>query len=362
MVELADIFRIHGSEYRAKFKSRMLPSHLKVMQDIEMCRTEPLGGQVYFCKECQEYHYSYHSCKNRHCPKCQNDNAQQWLQKQHEILLPVTHFMITFTLPDSLRQIARSNQKIIYNILFKASASALQKLALDPKYIGGKIGMVGVLHTWCRDLMYHPHIHYIIPAGGLSDDGTQWLSGRENFLLPVKALSEIFRAKFRDELKKTELFKDLPASVWKEKWVVHSKPVGSGIHAFKYLAPYIFRVAISNNRILKLKDGMVTFQYKESDTGRTKRQTVSAQEFIRRFLQHVLPDGFIKVRYYGIWAPSNRNLLNKIKYILGVKATQDNEKETKTKDEVHTFRCPKCGNVMVIVAELRPKKRGPPIL
>ncbi|MFH1348634.1 MAG: transposase zinc-binding domain-containing protein, partial [Patescibacteria group bacterium] len=159
MVELADIFRIHGLQYRVKFKGRMLSNHLKAMQAIEECRTEALGGHVYFCEKCGENHYSYHSCKNRHCPKCQNDNANEWLQKQQELLLPVTHFMNTFTLPDSLRQLARSNQKIIYNILFRASASALQKLALDPKYVGGEIGMMGVLHTWTRDMGYHPHIH-----------------------------------------------------------------------------------------------------------------------------------------------------------------------------------------------------------
>ena len=260
MVELADIFRIHGSQYRARFKNHMLPNHLKAMQAIEECRTEALGGHVYFCEKCGENHYSYHSCKNRHCPKCQNDSANEWLQKQQELLLTGTHFMNTWTLPDSLRQLARNNQKIMYNILFKASAATLQKLALDPRYVGGEIGMMGVLHTWRRDIGYHPHIHYIIPAGGLSIDGNQWLSAKSKFLLPVKALSIIFRAKFRDELKKTKLFSAVPADTWKKDWVVHSKPVGSGIHAFKYLAPYIFRIAISNKRILKLQDGMVTFQ------------------------------------------------------------------------------------------------------
>ena len=260
MVELADIFRIHGSQYRARFKNHMLPNHLKAMQAIEECRTEALGGHVYFCEKCGENHYSYHSCKNRHCPKCQNNSANEWLQKQQELLLTGTHFMNTWTLPDSLRQLARNNQKIMYNILFKASAATLQKLALDPRYVGGEIGMMGVLHTWRRDIGYHPHIHYIISAGGLSIDGNQWLSAKSKFLLPVKALSIIFRAKFRDELKKTKLFSAVPADTWKKDWVVHSKPVGSGIHAFKYLAPYIFRIAISNKRILKLQDGMVTFQ------------------------------------------------------------------------------------------------------
>jgi len=216
MVELADIFRIHGSQYRARFKNHMLPNHLKAMQAIEECRTEALGGHVYFCEKCGENHYSYHSCKNRHCPKCQNDSANEWLQKQQELLLTGTHFMNTWTLPDSLRQLARNNQKIMYNILFKASAATLQKLALDPRYVGGEIGMMGVLHTWRRGIGYHPHIHYIISAGGLSPDGTQWLFAGKNFLLPVKALSIIFRAKFRDELKKTKLFSAVPADTWKK--------------------------------------------------------------------------------------------------------------------------------------------------
>lgn len=265
--------------------------------------------------------------------------------------------MNTFTLPDSLRQLARSNQKIIYNILFQTSAAALQELALDPKYVGGKIGMVGVLHTWTRDIMYHPHIHYIMPGGGLSADG-KWLSTGNKFCMPVKALSIIFRAKFRDELKKTELFDAVPTDTWKKDWVVHSEPVGSGIQAFKYLAPYIFRVAISNKRILKLENGMVTFQYKKSDTGKLKTQTILAEEFIRRFLQHVLPDRFIKVRYYGIWSPNNRHLLNKARTLLGVTASQ--KEEPAAKKESRSFCCPKCGTVMVMIEELRPKKRGPP--
>src|SRR6266852_3857853 len=160
MVEMASVFRAHGPEYRAKFSDRMLPSHLRAMQDIEQCRTEVMGGQLYYCQKCIEHHYSYHSCKNRHCPKCQNDQAQQWLEKQTELLLPINYFFVTFTLPEELRNIARSHQKTVYNILFRASSEALQQLALDPRFIGGRVGMVGVLHTWTRDLLYHPHVHY----------------------------------------------------------------------------------------------------------------------------------------------------------------------------------------------------------
>jgi len=339
----------------------MPPSHLKAMRAIEECRTETLGGQVYFCKECKEHHYSYHSCKNRHCPKCQNDKAEEWLQSQNDLRLPVTYFMVTFTLPDCLRQLTRSNQEIIYNILFRTSAAALQKLALDPKYVGGKPGFLGVLQTWTRDLMYHPHIHYIVPGGGLSEDSKQWMPAGENFFLPVKALSIIFRAKFRDELKKTELFDVVPPDTWRKDWVVHCEGVGSGEHAFEYLAPYIFRVAISNNRILKLKDGMVTFQYKESATDKLKTKTVPAEEFIRRFLQHVLPHRFIKVRYYGFLSSGNRDLLKKVKELLGPRATEEQkESDSKAETETRTIHCPKCGHAMVLIKKLPPKRRGPP--
>jgi len=218
-------------------------------------------------------------------------------------------------MPAELRSLARSNQKTIYNLLFRASSEALQKLALDPRFIGGRIGMVGVLHTWTRALVYHPHVHYIVTGGGLTQDG-RWKAAREEFLVPVKALSPIFRAKFPDQLKKTELFARVAAQAWKKQWVVHSEQVGSGEAAFKYLAPYVFRVAISNRSLLKLEDGRVTFKYKDSATYQIRFCTVTAEEFIRRFLQHVLPSRFVKLRYYGLMSPGNRDLLSKTRELL----------------------------------------------
>ncbi|MGE0130958.1 MAG: transposase [Blastocatellales bacterium] len=288
MVEIADIFRLHGPAYRAKFRDRMPPSHLRAMEDIEYCRTEALGGQPYFCDQCQERLYSYHSCQNRHCPKCQNDQANEWLDNQKDLLLPVSYFMVTFTLPEELRSLARSHQKPIYNSLFRASLEALLELASDPRFVGAKIGAAGVLHTWTRDLFYHPHVHYIATGGGLSDDG-QWRASRPDFLVHVKPLSILFRAKFRDLLKQSDLFRLVDTQVWRKDWVVHSQGVGSGEATFKYLAPYIFRVAISNRRILALEDGQVTFSYQDSATDQTRFSTIPAEEFIRRFLQHVLP-------------------------------------------------------------------------
>lgn len=317
MVEMAQIFQLHGSQYRAKYGHKMLPSHLKVMRAIQRCRTIALGGHVYTCGDCDETQFLYHSCRDRHCPKCQNDKAQLWLEKQHGLLLPTRYFLLTFTLPDELRRLARSHQKLFYALLFRASASATQRLAQDPRFIGGQIGMVGVLHTWGRNLTFHPHVHYLVPAGGLAADRQTWLPARKGFFLPVKALSRIFRAKFRDTLRKTDCFDSIPADVWAKDWVVHCQPAGSGLAVLKYLAPYIFRVAISNNRILKLSNGRVTFRFRATDTGKLTTCTLPALEFIRRFLQHVLPRGFVKVRCYDFLAHGRRKRLAALHQRLG---------------------------------------------
>jgi hypothetical protein len=362
VTELAEIFRRYGAQYRDKYGDRMPFSHHVAMRAIEQCRTEVLGGHVYQCHECDEVQYSYHSCKNRHCPKCQNGAADQWLERQGDLLLPAPYFMVTFTMPASLRRLVRSHQKRLYNMLFRTSAAALQKLASDPRFVGGQIGMVGVMHTWKRDLNYHPHVHYLVPAGGLSEDGRTWLPVKKDFLVPVKPLSILFRAKFRDALKKTELFAEVPNETWTQDWVVHCRPVGNGLAALKYLAPYIFRVAISNNRILKLENGQVTYRYVASDTGKTSYCTVTAEEFIRRFLQHVLPKGFIKVRYYGFFSSGNRHRLLQARKLLGdcrSSRLSDGHQARATPLE-QVLCCPKCGQVMQLTQTLRPQRRRPP--
>ena len=212
------------------------------------------------------------------------------------------------------------------------------KLAQDPRFVGGRVGMVGVLHTWTRQLLYHPHVHYIVTGGGLTDDG-HWRSSRKDFLVPVEALSPIFRAKFRDALKQTELFTQVPPRVWRKDWVVHSEPVGSGLQAFQYLAPYIFRVALSNNRLRKLENGSVTFSYKDSATDQLKCCTLSAQEFIRRFLQHVLPNRFIKVRYYGLLSPAHRHLLHKARLLLSASKPKPPKPSPRPSGVVPTAAC-----------------------
>jgi hypothetical protein len=365
VTELADIFRQYGSQYLGKYGDKIIPSHLQALWDLQRCRTEELGGHVYQCPKCNEIRYSYHSCRNRHCPKCQNDKAQEWLVKQQELLLPVPFFLFTFTLPASLRKIARGNQTTFYNLLFHSSAAATQKLASDPRFVGGKIGMVGVLHTWGRNLAYHPHIHYLVPGGGLAPDGENWLPGGNSFLLPVKALSRVFRAKFRDALLKTDFFDDVPKDVWQQEWVVHCKPVGDGQAAMKYLSAYIFRVAISNNRILKLADGKVTFRFKDTETGKTRLCSPSAEEFIRRFLQHILPRGFVKVRYYGLFSPSYRAKLAALHHQLRNTSSdtfpenvisQENELSTPN----NTILCPTCGQAMQQIHVIQPKRGHPP--
>jgi hypothetical protein len=246
-------------------------------------------------------------------------------------------------------------------MLFRASAVALQKLAGDPRFVGGQIGMVGVLHTWKRDLNYHPHVHYLVPAGGLSQDGQTCLPTKKDFLLPVKPLSILFRAKFRDALKKTDLFAEVPHETWMQDWVVHCRSVGNGVAALKYLAPYIFRVAISNNRILKLEDGRVTYRYVASDTGKTRYCTVASEEFIRRFLQHVLPKGFIKVHYYVFFSSGNRHRLRQTRKLLGdchSSQSLDGHQAKEIPPE-QVICCPKCGQVMQLTQTVRTQHQRP---
>lgn len=369
-LELADILHTYGVAYRRKYAEKLLPSHHQAMLAIERCRTQALGGQVYGCTSCQEFRYSYHSCRNRHCPKCQHEQTQAWLAIQRELLLPVPYFMLTFTLPAELRELARCNQKLIYTLLFHASSEATQKLARDPRYIGGQIGLVGVLHTWTRDLFFHPHVHYLSPGGGLSANGQVWLPARNHFFLPVKALSKLFRAAFRRGLQKTLLFAQIPEQVWRKDWVVHCKPVGNGQAALKYLAPYIHRVAISNRRLISMEHrgsieaSQVTFQYRASDTGQLKHSTLSVESFLHRFLQHVLPHGFVKVRYYGFFGATLRSRLALIQKQFGHdfdphpldEVCQDT---TQTQSQ-QKILCPKCGMPMLFQRELPPNACLPP--
>jgi uncharacterized protein (UPF0212 family) len=358
MVEMADIFRRYGPDYIDRFGSRMLPSHHRAIEDIAACRTEQMGGHLYCCEneECEHLVYAYHSCGNRSCPKCGQEKTQRWLEAQQNRLLPTHYFLVTFTLPSELRRAARSNQKVIYNQLFQSSAAALQKLAKDPRFVGGDIGMMGGLHTWKRDMSYHPHVHFIVPGGGLSPDRSQWLASGTKFFIPVKALSSIFRAKFRDALKKTDLFDSVPPNVWRKDWVVHCKPVGKGDKTLKYLAPYIYRVAITNNRIETLENGQVTFRFKDSGTDQWETKTLPVLDFMHRFLQHVLPKGFVKIRYYGLMAATGRNLFAVALYLLGASNLLSVVASVVVKQNL----CPCCGSPLRWVKPLGQLTRAPP--
>jgi hypothetical protein len=329
------------------------------MEDIIRCRTPQMGGHVYQCENpsCGQYLYSYHSCSNRSCPKCGQDRTQRWLRRTQKLLIDTHYFLVTFTLPSELRRIARSNHNLIYDLLFKASSASLIKLAWDPRFVGGLIGMIGGLHTWRRDMRYHLHVHYIVPGGGLSQDQRRWLPSSKKLLVRVELLSEIFRAKFRDGLKKTPLFHKVPTQVWQKDWVVHSKPLPNGTTALKYLTPYVYRVAITNNRILKVNDSTVTFRYKDNTTGTWHTTTISASQFIQRFLQHVLPKGFVKIRYYGFLAPKNRHLITILRYLFArISSDVDNY------PEAEGLCCPQCGAPMNLVAFILYSTRAPPWL
>jgi hypothetical protein len=363
MTTLGEIFRRYGPAYREQFGDRMLPSHQAAMAAIEACRTEVLGGQVYTCPACGMMRYSYHSCRNRHCPTCQQDAAQAWLSRQQDLLLPVPYFMVTFTLPAELREVARSHQQQIYSLLFRASASALQQLALDPRFIGGQIGMVGVLQTWTRDLRFHPHIHYLVPAIGLAADG-HLVQPKTHFLVHVKPLAALFRAKLRAGLRQMHLDAQVPAEAWRQDWVVDCRPVGNGLTALKYLAPYIFRVALSNNRIVSVANDQVTFRYTASDSRQTKYCTLPALVFIGRFLQHVLPKGFVKVRYYGLFRMGNRPLLARIRGQLLLQQHIANQQSapsaTPAPVAARVLVCPSCGQPLWLERILVPHNRAPP--
>ena len=367
MITLGEIFRRYGPAYREKFGARMPTSHRVAMAAIEQCRTEALGGHIYTCPQCATTRYCYHSCRNRHCPSCQQSQAQTWLAKQQALLLPIPYFLVTFTLPAQLRAVARQNQRHLYALLFRSSALALQQLAADPRFLGGQIGMVGVLQTWTRDLRYHPHIHYLVPAGALAPEGGRWLAAKGQFLVHTKPLAALFRGKVRAGLRQLQLEQEVARETWSTPWVVDCRSVGSGQAALKYLAPYVFRVALSTNRIVGVTNDQVTFRYRDGDSKKTKRCTLPAEEFIRRFLQHVLPKGFVKVRYFGLLSPGKRPRLVQVRKLLVAEAacpppahTGEGASVAIEPAEHLVVRCPACGAVMQITQVLMPLSRSPP--
>lgn len=326
-LELADIFRDCGAQYRKLNGPSMPREQWRAMRAIETCRTAILGGHIDQCDSCNHQRISYNSCRNRHCPKCQSLAKAKWLQARMAELLPAPYFHVVFTVPREIAAVAFQNKKLVYTILFRAVSQTLLEIAADPKRLGVKIGFLAVLHTWTQTLLHHPHVHCVVPGGGLSPDHTRWISGREKFFLPVKVLSRMFRGKFLFYLKqafdqgKLKFFGDLKSLADPQafsqflhrnraiEWRVYAKaPFGGPAQVLDYLGRYTHRVAISNNRLLAFQDGNVTFQYKDRKNGNCqKSMTLDNHEFIRRFLIHILPQGFAKLRYFGFLANRHRS-------------------------------------------------------
>ena len=306
-------------EYLKAFGGSMPARQRQVLRKILRCRTPALGGQLFACPCCPGFHYRYHSCNDRHCPQCGQTDANDWLERQRErLLLPTPYFLVTFTVPAELRPFLRSHAQVALDLLFATSARALQELAGNPRRLGAQLGMLGVLHTWSRTLVYHPHIHYLIPGGGLSPDGRRWVPARPNFLLPVKALGAHLRTLFKEQLLKAhpELFGQVPAKVWQRHWNVDSRPAGSGENALGYLARYVFKTATSNRPLPALPDGRLRWSYRESKTGANTAIALEPMEFLRRFLQHILPRHFARVRTFGWLHPAAKVRANRVRALL----------------------------------------------
>ena len=365
MLEVADILRLHGAVYRAQSGNRLLPSHARAMRDLDACRTAYFGGHVTQCDHCAQQVAVYHSCGNRHCPKCHRDQTDRWLEQQRARLLPCPYYLLTFTLPSELRALARAHQKIVYGLLMRCAAAAIQTLARDPRYLGACIGCLGVLHTWTRAMLYHPHVHLLVTAGGLSADGARWLAPKNPaYLVPVRALSVIFRAKICTAVKQAGLLEQVPSAVWKKPWVVHAQPAGRGVQVLEYLGRYVFRIAISNSRIERIEDGQVTFRYRDNRSQQMRRVSIPALEFLARFLQHVLPRGCTKVRYYGIWSSARRQHLHQARAFLGGVSDTTAAPVTSLPDPTLPplpSTCPHCRvGHLIVIDVLRPQRKVPP--
>ena len=388
MIEIQDIFNQYGDEYR---KNHKLPLHIsKTMISIETCRTAELGGHADECDECGHIRISYNSCRNRHCPKCQTLAKERWLEKRKEDLLSVGYFHVVFTIPEELNYITLTNQKEMYSIFFKAVSETLLELSRDKKYLGAQIGFMTILHTWGQNLMNHPHVHCIVPSGGLTFDNNRWVNSKKDFFIPVKVMSRKFRGKFLfylkkayysnalkytsgiEELLKKHIFQSYIDKLYKKEWIVYCKPpFGSAEHVLEYLGRYTHRVAISNHRIINLENGYVTFKWRDyKDHNKEKFMTLTVEEFIRRFLMHVLPRKFVKVRHYGILSNKNRSTkLLKCKKLLGVVQNTKQKSEAKlnaselllklTGIDINICSCC-CKGKMITKEKLNRKNNSPP--
>jgi len=350
---LAEVLRQHWPQYERQFGSAILSSHRRAVRAILQCRTAALGGEVYRCLHCHKDHFVYHSCNHRACPQCGHADATEWIERQKLKLLPVMYYLITFTVPEGLRGWLRSHQKIGYSLLLKESAGALQDVAQREKYLGGELGILSVLHTWGRQLQFHPHVHCVVPGGALRSDGLRWRRPTSpDFLLPQIVLAARLRTRLRQAAQAQLGGTAIAAAVWRQNWVVDVQPVGSGEAILKYLAAYVYRTALGSQRIIEDRDGQITFKYKDSQSRQWRRLTLPAMEFIRRFLQHVLPQGFQRVRYYGWLSAAATAKWQRIVALLDC-SSPPVKRATPTPSRL----CPHCGQILYWVAHL---SRGPP--
>lgn len=382
-LEVADIFRSAGPAYRAYHAGHLSLQQLKVMSAIEQCRTAALGGHVEACEDCGHWRIAYNSCRNRHCPKCQGAAARTWLEAREADLLPVGYFHVVFTLPADVADIAFHNKAVVYDLLFRAASATMLTIAADPRHLGARIGITAVLHTWGSAMTHHPHVHMIVPGGGIANDGSRWISSRPAFLLPVRVLGRLFRRLFLTQLltlydaRRLNFFGAMTplaerraflrhlSPVRKKRWVVYAKPPFAGPEAvLAYLSRYTHRVAISNRRLLALDDAGVTMRYKDyrrDGADRQRAMTLGADEFIRRFLLHVLPRGFHRIRHYGLLAGSARKAsLALARELLDVRPDAGDAPIDDPVDP--TPSCPCCGGKMIVIEVFarRRQPRAPP--
>jgi len=390
-LEVADVLRRHGHVWRQSHHGHISLGQLKVMSAIERCRNAALGGHVLFCQACDHQQIAYNSCRNRHCPKCQASTAHRWLEARQMDLLPVDYYHLVFTLPEPISDLAFQNKRVIYNLLFQSAAQTLQIIAEDPKHLGAKIGVTLVLHTWGSAMTHHSHVHGVVSGGGLSMDGEHWVACKPGFFLPVRVLSRLYRRLFLEKLcqayqsnklqffgeqqalKEEKHFMDWIKSLRQIEWVVYAKrPFAGPATVLAYLSRYTHRIAIANSRLLSMDEKGITFKWKDyrlKGAKRYKPMTLTADEFIRRFLLHVLPSGFHRLRHYGLIANANRkDNLNRARKLLQVNKTEYPAQEEATdkqqsKEQAATYVCPDCGAPMIIIETFarQQQSRAPPI-
>jgi len=366
--DLGQVLRAAGCALREQLGHRLLPSQRRALADIAACRTPALGGHLHQCDKCGELRYSYHSCGNRHCPTCGHDLAQRWVERWLARLLPCHYYLVTVTLPSELRAVAFAHQRTVYSLLLREAAAAVLDLTADPRWVGGRAAILAVLHTWTRAMLLHPHVHLLVSAGGLSADGEAWVKPRNpRFLVPGYALEKAVRGRVERAFRKAGLHRAAPEHVWHIPWVAHVKSVGAGLHALTYLGRYLFRVALANRSIERSDGDTVTFRWTENATGRTRRCTLTTTQLVARFLQHVLPRGFVKVRCYGLFSPACRDQLDAARRILSARRDLLGGRVPPVTPVVPapTFPrpsqlCPRCRVGHMVAIAVVPRQRPPP--